>query len=102
MVTKSNKEVVSWTDDVILDESASTTPEIVYTEVVQTNGQIQPKAFQYKVSLPNAQVLLITVIATSGSVARDGIKQQFPDASISMLGVSDHLIQVNDNSVIDV
>ena len=82
-------------DDPKVDETSA-------IDLQQTNGQIQSKAFQYKVILPDTQVLLMTVIATSGTAAHDGLKQQFPQATFSMLGVSDHLMQINDNSVIDV
>jgi hypothetical protein len=75
----------------------------VYTDVVQTNGQIAPKGYTYKVTFPD-KCVTITVIATSGTAAKDGLKQSFPKVSYiaQQIAVSDHLIQVNDQSVVDV
>lgn len=66
-----------------------------------SNFQIDTKAYRYKIKTATEEFLL-TVLATSGTMAREGIKQKFPDASILFDGVSNVIMQVNDNSVTDV
>lgn len=72
------------------------------TDLEQTNGQIQTKAFHFKVTHTNRPLMLVTALAPSSTTAREGIKQQFPDSLTQMTGYSDHIIQVNDNIVFDV
>ena len=69
--------------------------EIIDLEQNQTNGQIQPKAFWYTVKLSDGELKYLTVIASCSTVARDGIKQQFPDTTVRFVGVSEMFMQVN-------
>lgn len=71
-----------------------TTEEIIDLEPFQTNGQIPTKAFWYRVSNKSVSQYL-TILAPSSTVARDGIKQQFPDSVVSYMGTSDMIMQVN-------
>lgn len=76
------------------------TPEyIVPTEDVtelteRTNGQIQPKCYQYNVITPTDQ-FQISVIASNGTAAREGLKQNLPDATFTFISMSKHIMQVN-------
>lgn len=73
------------------NEAAS---EFIETEVTQTSGQIQPKSFIYKITLPEKSVY-VTVIAINNTSARAGIAQRFPNMSVSYLGTCSEIIQVN-------
>lgn len=69
-------------------------PEIIDLEQFQTNGQISPKAFWYKL-VTSSESFCLTVLASSSTVARDGIKQQFPNAEVRFMGFSEKIMQVN-------
>lgn len=79
-----------------------TTPEPIDLENSQTNGQIQPKAFRYKVKPQTGESFKITVITTSPTVAKMALSQQIPGATFEADGFSEHIMQVNDQGVIDV
>jgi hypothetical protein len=64
-----------------------------------SNGQIQPKAFHYAVKIDGfSDPWNVTVIALNGTSARAGLAQQaaFAGKTITYLGVSNHIIQVNE------
>lgn len=64
-----------------------------------SNGQIQPKAFHYKVKIDGSlEPIFVTVIAINASSARAGLAhhQAFAGKSITYYGYSDHIIQVNE------
>ena len=63
-----------------------------------SNGQIQPKAYHYKVTVEgSSDPFFVTVIAINATSARAGLTTQpaFAGKAISYYGVSDHIIQVN-------
>lgn len=67
--------------------------EIVFTDIIQTNGQLETKAFRYKITV-DGQMKIFTVLCPSATIAREGLKNHFPTASIVYDGVSDHIIQI--------
>jgi hypothetical protein len=78
-------------------ETLDTAPEIHYDEVTQTNGHIQPKIFRYKITPPSGESqFLLSVIATSATVAKEAIIKHLPDHSFHFDGVSDHILQCNE------
>ena len=89
------------TAEVIEEVIESTIDETVYTDVVQINGQQNTlKAYRYKVIIDEKTETFVTVLATSGTIARDGIKQQFPNKAFSYDGVSTVIIQCNGHMVL--
>lgn len=75
--------------------------EDVYSDVVQTNGQqVTLKAYRYKVIIDEYHDVLVTVLASSGTIARDGLKQQFPNKTFTYDGVSTSIIQCNGQVVL--
>jgi hypothetical protein len=63
-----------------------------------SNGQIQPKAYHYKVTVEgSSDPFFVTVIAINSSSARAGLESQpaFRGKATSYYGVSDYIIQVN-------
>ena len=83
--------------DVIIE-----TPEVAQEiiDLIPSDGQIIPKAFHYKVKTKENLVFNLTVIAPSATAARDGIKQQFPDSVVGFIGISEKIMQVNDQTVL--
>jgi len=75
-------------------EKTDQTQEIIDLENFQTNGQIDTRAFWYRVS-NKITTFNLTVLSQSSTFARDGIKQQYPDHTVSFLGTSDKIMQVN-------
>jgi C4-type Zn-finger protein len=71
-----------------------------FIEVTPSNGQIEPKAYRYKVKTPT-DAFMITVLASCGTVACSELKKQLPEGSIIQYdGVSTKLMQVQ--GVVDV
>jgi hypothetical protein len=69
-------------------------------DLVATNGQLQTRAFQYKLLL-DGKVKNLVVLSPSGTTAHEGINQQFPNGVAQYMGVSDIIMQVNNNSIIE-
>ena len=74
-------------------ETTKETPEII--DLMQTNGQIQMKAYHYKMTDGNQKVHFATVLAPSSAVAREGLSQQLPNVLASYCGKSTIIIQCN-------
>jgi hypothetical protein len=70
-------------------------PEIIDLENFQTNGKIAAKAYWYAVKVDDSNIFNLTVLASGSTAARDGIRQQFPNAVVAFLGFSEKLMQVN-------
>ena len=67
-------------------------------DLEQTNGQIHPKAFHYKIKIEgSSEPSFVTVIALNSTSAKNGLSQHpaFSGKTISYYGRSDHIIQVN-------
>lgn len=64
------------------------------SELIQTNGQIDHKAYRYKVNA-GKESFMITVIATNSTTASEALKKQLPAESIIHYdGVSTKIMQV--------
>jgi len=69
------------------------------TDLEQTNGQIHPKAFHYKVKIEgSSEPSFVTVIAVNASSSRRALEQHpaFSSLPASYYGRSDYIIQIND------
>ena len=65
------------------------------TDLLPSNGQINSKAYVYRVT-PNGGVpFYITVIATNSTSAKAGLTQQHQNCVIAFIGVSERIMQVN-------
>ena len=82
------------TENVIIEEPVKI-EEIIYTDIVQSNGQNQTIAFHYKVINPDKTYLYASVLAPSSTASNSAIKSQFPNSTLSYQGKSTVLIQVN-------
>ncbi len=71
------------------------TTETTPVDLQESNGQIQSKAYIYKLKHSDQQHFYATVIATNSTSARSGLSQQFSNHSVSFLGICDHIMQVN-------
>ncbi len=61
-------------------------------------GQIQPKAFHYKIiQTGSLEPVFVTVIAVNSSTAKQGLAQHqaFAGKTFSYYGCSDYIMQVN-------
>ena len=68
--------------------------EIVYTEVTQTDGQLKSKVYNYRIKVTEENQFTISVIATSGTAAREGLAKQLPStAAITFLNTSEQVVQ---------
>lgn len=67
--------------------------EIVFTNIVQTNGQILQKAFRYRVIADPITRFYVTVISPTSDGARIAMQQQYPNAAIAYDGVSTVIMQ---------
>lgn len=69
-------------------------------DLIQTSGQIQQKAFHYKVKIDESLMspyVFVTVIALNATSARSGLNQHpaFAGKTATYFGCSEHIIQVN-------
>jgi len=60
---------------------------------IQTNGQIAPKIFVYKVKT-DTDAFQFAVLATSSTVAKEGLLKQFPNCMFSYQTTVDKIMQV--------
>ena len=73
-------------------------PAVEITEITETNGQIASSAYWYKVNFVLNEIEHeehVTVIAVNSSSARGALSQQFVNATVSFLGCSRIIMQVN-------
>jgi predicted component of type VI protein secretion system len=77
------------------DTITETKPEeTVYTEVTQTNGQVENRVWVYKITNIPEGSFKIAVIAVSATIAKEGLRKQLPStAIISYLEKADKIIQ---------
>lgn len=60
----------------------------------KTNGQVEPKAYRYKVKTKD-DAFMITVLASCSTIAVEELKKQLPEGSVVFYdGVSTKLMQV--------
>ena len=64
-------------------------------DLLPSNGQIDSKAYVYRVTPNSSMPFYITVIATNSTSARIGITQQHQNCVIAYIGVSERIMQVN-------
>ena len=69
--------------------------EIHYTEIFPAPPQPPHKSYLYKVTNENQPSFIATVIAQSSNGASEGVHGQFPLATISYVGTSPFIMQVN-------
>lgn len=63
-------------------------------DVIENGGIVQPKAFRYIITLPNGEKHIVTVISTSHTDAKEGLKNNVPEGTGIMYdGVSTHIMQ---------
>jgi len=91
----------------IEQESIPASPEVVpvtptdeVIDLIESPFQQQSRAFWFKITIPNVEPFHLTVIAVTSNGAREGIKQQFPDSISSYLGVSDKIMQIQEQTVV--
>ena len=65
------------------------------TDLLPSNGQIDTKAYVYRVTPNDDMPFYITVIATNSTSARIGLKHQYKNCAITFIGVSERIMQVN-------
>ncbi len=81
-------------DEQIIEIKEPIKEEPIYTEVIQTNGQVDNKVFLYKITNIPEGTLKVAVIAVSATIAKEGLKKQLPPtANISYLEKADKIIQ---------
>ena len=63
-------------------------------DVIENGGIVQPKAFRYIITLPDGVKHTVTVISTSHTDAKEGLKNSVPEGTgIVYDGVSNHIMQ---------
>lgn len=77
-------------------------------DLIETNGQINSKAYVYRVTpsynseLKYKNPFFITAIAVNTTSARVGLTEHYKNCTLSYIGVSEQIVQVNDQTVVEV